>query len=432
MRRPLRHAEHFATAVDGMSAQGTPDPASREAAILPLMSLAQQLQTMPLGPSADFRAALRGRLLAVAAVGTAPMPELAPLDRARAWVSGWRVQRGLAAATAGMAAVIGIAGVSTAGVRSLPGEPFYAVKRTAESAQLALTHGDVARGKRHLANAERRLDEVRQLVGDDSAALAQLGLGDPMVTTYAFGGSVGTLVRETLDDMNDDTRTGSRLLTEAYRSGGETAPLKSLASFVRRQKAGLAEVLPELPGPARAAGAASLDLIADVEMRANALLTNGVCGTDCAPPPVIAAPETPATPAPAAQTTPAPADDLGPAPCACAEPEQTPEPAPQPTHSSPRPQPSSSGTPAPAPSPSPSREPRLSDLIPSLVPEPVRSPLVEVVDTVEDLLPSLPPAPAPIPVPAGEQLPAPDAAVAPAPAAQPRPAAGPLPLSPAQ
>lgn len=432
MRRPLRDAEQFATAFDGVSRQDASDVAGREAALAPLLSLASQLQALPLGPSPDFRDSLRTRLVAVASVGVTPAPVEAPLDRARAWVSGWRVQRGLAAATAGMAAVVGIAGVSTAGVRSLPGNPFYSVKRTAESAQLALTFGDAARGKRHLEQAERRLDEVKALVGEDASALGFLSLADPGVASYAFGGSTGELARDTLADMDSATSTGTRLLTEAYRDNGETESLKSLASFVRRQKAGLAEVLPALPAKARDAGARSLQLIADVEMRTNSLLTNGICGTDCAPPPVVTAPDVPATPEPAPQSTPDPkTDDLGPQPCSCGEAQPTPQPAPQPSQPAPSPQPSASAAPSPSPSPSPSREPRLSDLVPSAIPAPVRSPVVEVIDTVEDLLPLTAPVPLPAPMPA--PLTAPEGAQAGSAEsgaqAQPRPAAGPLPFS---
>ncbi|HVF20973.1 MAG TPA: DUF5667 domain-containing protein [Mycobacteriales bacterium] len=435
MRRPLRPTEHFAAVVDGASPTDARDVAGREAALTPLLSLSQQLQALPLGPSADFRDSLRSRLMAVAAVGVAPAPTPAPLDRARAWVSGWRVQRGLAAATASMAAVVAIAGVSTAGVRSLPGDPFYSVKRTGESAQLALTHGDVGRGKRHLELAERRLDEVKQLVGNDNAALRGLTAVGSSTTAYAFGIGDSALIRDTLGDMNASTTTGARLLTEAYREDGKTGPLKALRSFVRRQKAGLAEVLPELPVAAQEVGADSLQLIADVEMRTNALLTNGVCGTDCAPPPVVSTPEMPATPAPAAQTTPGPtSDDLGPQPCSCGQAQPTPQPAPKPTQPAPSPTPSRSPSPSPSSSPSPTREPRLSDLIPTAIPEPVRDPVVGVVDTIEDALPSLPPAPlpvpAPIPVPAGDasaELASPATAQA-----QPRPAAGPLPVTSAQ
>ncbi len=420
MRRPLRPAEQFAAAVDGSSV-GSP----RDTALSPLLALAQQLQALPLGPTPAFRDALRTRLMAVAAVSAPLGAAPTTVDRARATISGWRVQRGLAAATAGMAAVVGITGISTAGVRSLPGDPFYTVKRGTENVQLALTRGEEARGKRHLAQAESRLDEVGELVGDPSAAAA-LGAGSTSVSTYAFGGSTSSLIRDTLADMDEATSTGTRLLTEAYADDrDDTGPLKALASFVRRQKSGLADVIPALPAGAQKAGAASLALIADVEMRANALLTNGLCGEDCAPAPAVDASAAPlATPAPAPQPTPDATADLGPEPCNC-QAQPTPQPAPQPTR---QPQPAPSRTPSPQPSPStsPSEEPRLSDIVPSAVPAPVRSPLVEVIDTIEDLLPTLVPAPAPVPVPVPAPAPK-EPAMTSAPV-EPQPAAGPLAL----
>jgi len=419
MRRPHRSAEQFAAAVDSTAVD-----APRDTALSPLLALAQQLQALPLGPTPDFRDSLRMRLMAVAAVSAPELAVPSPAERLRATVTGWRVQRGLVAATAGMAAVVGIAGVSTAGVRSVPGDPFYSVKRGTEGVQLALTRGDVARGKRHLTQAETRLDEVSELVGDPSAAAA-LATASASVSSYAFGGGTTALVGDTLADMDDATRTGTRLLTEAYAEDrDDTAPLKALASFVRRQKAGLADVIPALPAGAQDAGAASLSLIAEVEMRVNALLTNGLCGTECVPAAEVAntEPEV-ASPAPAPQPTPgAPTDDLGPAPCDC-QAQPTPQPAPQPTRD-PQPTPSSSPTPRPTPSSSPSEEPRLSDVVPSAVPEPVRSPLVGVIDTVEDLLPTPLPTLAPVPAPKPKV-----SNVAPAAAsAQPRPAAGELAL----
>ncbi|HVE63464.1 MAG TPA: DUF5667 domain-containing protein [Mycobacteriales bacterium] len=461
MRRPLTPAQQFAAALDGLAvdpARGSADPTSADSttvvstsasAVSPLLALAQQLQALPLGPTPDFRDTLRTRLLAVAAVSTPLAAAPTPAERVRAAVSGWRVQRGLAAATAGMAAVVGIAGVSTAGVRSLPGDPFYSVKRGTEGVQLALTRGEVGRGKRHLAQAESRLDEVAELVGDPNAAAALFAASSvaassvgasSSVTVYAFGASTTELLRDTLSDMDSATRTGTRLLTAAYAEDrDDSGAIKALASFVRRQKSGLADVIPALPSGARAAGATSLALIADVEMQANALLTNGSCGENCAPAPAVepsVAPVAPiATPAPAPQPTP---DESTDAPGSEPEPSEnepeptpTPEPQPQPTREpEPQPSPTPSRTPAPepTPSPSPSDEPRLSDLVPTAVPEPVRSPVVDIIDTIEDLLPS---PLAGVAVPAAPN-PAPPGALSPrsgpVASAEPRPAAGPAAL----
>jgi hypothetical protein len=393
IRRDARAIDALAGALDGPAGAAV----AAEPAVVPLRALAEQLQALPLGPRPEFRDALRTRLMAVAAVAE---PDLAaplfasPAERARAWVEGWRVQRSLAATAAGMAAVVGIAGVGVASSRSLPGDPFYGVKRGAEGVQLSLARGDVAKGERHLQFAETRLEEVARLVGED-VALGSAGL-------TALGGSTAERVTDALADMDEATSRGTRLLTEAYREDRDADPLKTLAAFAKRQKSGLAEVLPALPAAARPAAEESLALIADVEMRAAALLNNGVCGQECAPAPVSPSPS--ATPQPQPQPEPTSTDSLGPQPCSC-----SPEPQPEPTATSePQPEPSrtSSPTPSSSPSPSPSSEP---SRVPVPLPSPVDEIVEDLIDEVEDLLPT------PLPtLPAAPQAPAAPAADQPA------------------
>src|SRR5205823_3690122 len=78
--------------------------------------------------------ALRGRLMSEAAIVLAPRPS---------WFSFPAILRPALAAAAIL--VLVLAGATNAAASSLPGDPLYAVKRTSEDVQLALTFDEVAR-----------------------------------------------------------------------------------------------------------------------------------------------------------------------------------------------------------------------------------------------------------------------------------------------
>ena len=66
---------------------------------------------------------------------------------------------------AAAAALVALAGTGTfASQDALPGDPMYGVKRVAESTGYALTFGEQAKARRHLEQAQRRLDEVEGMV----------------------------------------------------------------------------------------------------------------------------------------------------------------------------------------------------------------------------------------------------------------------------
>src|SRR5436305_529836 len=99
----------------------------------PMLAVAEALRAVPMaeGPRPEFRTALRQRLVAVATVQGVGATEK-PLQRARAAGSSWKVQRRLTALAAGAAVVTGVTGVGLGASRSLPGQPFYGVKRATE------------------------------------------------------------------------------------------------------------------------------------------------------------------------------------------------------------------------------------------------------------------------------------------------------------
>src|SRR3954454_20167550 len=132
-----------------------------------------------------------------------------------------------------MASVVALTGVAVGGSKSLPGDPFYGVKRGGEALELRTTHGDVAKGSKHLQFAAERLKEVKKLsLGRDGAFS---GSTDEPIAAGAFGGSSGERVRGALGDMDRETKAGSQLLTAAYRASNNDSPLEILSRFAGRQ-----------------------------------------------------------------------------------------------------------------------------------------------------------------------------------------------------
>jgi hypothetical protein len=349
-------------------------------------------------PRAEFRAALRTRLVAVASVRSADVAAPVPaknrtLESAVSWTQTRRAQRGIGLAAGAMASVVAVAGIAVAGSQSLPGDPFYGVKRGGEALELRTAGGDVAKGSKHLEFAAERLKEVRELsLGRDAAFSGSL---DQPVASTAFGGSVSKRVRGALTDMDRETRTGSDLLTSAYRDSNSDAPLEILSRFAGRQTRDLTALLPDLPAGARPQAESSLALVSRVAVESSQLLAVGVCTGQCAP--AQAAPSLPPTTGPMPQPAPNASTE---APCGC-------QPAPAPARTSdPTPAPTPDPTPEPttAPSPSPSR-PTPSPSPSSPLPVPT-----EVPSEVPTAVPSLP-----VPVPTLTPLPAVDVSLPPLP-----------------
>jgi hypothetical protein len=307
------------------------------------------------------------------------------LDSAVSWSQSRRAQRGIGVAAGAMASVVAVAGVAVAGSQSLPGDPFYGVKRGTEALELKTTDGAVAKGSKHLEFAAERLKEVRALSLGRDAAFGSAPTGPVAATT--FGGSRSSNVLEALADMDAETLAGSKLLTSAYRSSNDEAPLQILSSFASRQSRDLTKLLPSLPTSVRDDAEESLALVSGVAVDTSKLLAVGVCTGQCNP--TAAAPSLPPAnggpkpaPAPTATTD---------APCGCQpapEPARTPDP--QPTDASPAPEPTTAPSPtaasaSPSPKPSPS-----SSTLPVPVPTSSVPPLPIPLPTITPSLPALP------------------------------------------
>jgi hypothetical protein len=185
---------------------------------------------------------------------------------------------------AGLAALaVLLAGVSIAGSRSLPGQPFYAVKRAGEQIQLGFAIGPRANGTRHLQFARTRLHEVRALLRDErSLGPAVPGMpqaSGPGARPLAVGAD--SLVASTLRDMNAQTRAAHHDLTLAYRTDRDAAVLRQLARFAAAQQRSLGELLPELTSGARRAAGSGLTLLSRIDDQTQTMLTAGTCTSAC-------------------------------------------------------------------------------------------------------------------------------------------------------
>ena len=258
-----RRANEFAALLEQPAR--TDDPA-----LAPYLALAGALRAVPAaaGPSPDFRAALRQRLVAVATVQGVGQPQSAAA-RIRAAGITWNFQRRMAIVAGSAAAMTAIAGVGIGASRSLPGDAFYGVKRATEDVQLALTTGQEAKGKRHLEFARTRLHEVEALVGRNSA-LTDFMPGHVGALGHLSDAAKTSTIVSTLQDMDAETRAGAEDLLAVYADNGSAEVLRALDSFTRSQFSDLRDAVPDLPTAAQPRAERSLSLLAVVAERTRA------------------------------------------------------------------------------------------------------------------------------------------------------------------
>jgi hypothetical protein len=241
-------------------------------------------------PEEDFRTSLRAMLVATAqrdgigrtAVGapTAGRAAVAATqttasrgnkDSVRPAAVGLRSRRARGAIIVGLAAgTLALSGMSAASGDAMPGDPLYGVKRSTESARLALTTTDMMRGQLYLDFAGTRANEARDRArrGDRTGLVSML------------------------NDMDNQTVQGIRLLTNWAVERNDSAALDFIDAWVTTQRARLTGL------PAGSDGARlnqSLALLAGVQQRSAKLRAALGCGA-----------------------APGKADRLGPAPTDCA------------------------------------------------------------------------------------------------------------------
>jgi hypothetical protein len=252
--RDARAAEELAELLDGPEAHATwgDEPAGEELA--ELLSLASSLREVPAPrPHAGFRTALRERLVTEADAAAEPTPAPSLLDQVRDRVTVLRRSVSLAAASAACALLLATVGVVVAAQHAQPGDLLYGLKQTTESLRLGFAGDEVSVGLLHLEIAERRLGEV-----DEGARTLPSS----------------TLI-DTLGAMDHHTERGADLLLDAYHLGGDAELLSELVGFVDRQRAGLNDVIGELPVEAVPFAYRSLDLLDRIEHELSLVLFEG-------------------------------------------------------------------------------------------------------------------------------------------------------------
>lgn len=310
-------------------------------------------------PAPAFKLALRARLIEEASRRRAPFAGVrqAWLD----WNTAMRRSLRVVVAMAMLATLLmGGGALFALAEHTIPGQTLYPLKLARENAGLWFTRGDEPKGLRHLAIAERRVEEV--------GLLAEAGVREE------------ALYEDALDRLDFHTVKGSELLIKVFKERDDVTVLDKLKSFAEAQSQDLSARLPLLPAGVRANARDSLALLATVDQRANDLLRGCPCPEN---------PLAPATGEPAAQeegSSPAacracgaeaPGGGLGPSK---SDPPPADEPAPH------DPEPSDPGI---LPIPDTGVEP-VDDLVDQLD--------KEAEELIEDLLGTLPPA-APEPAP---------------------------------
>jgi uncharacterized protein DUF5667 len=271
-----RAARQFARALESPTRHGASrhDVSTRQ-----MVELTHRLSTMDLGagPDPEFRDRLRQRLIAVGTVANSqqevPKPRSPLADRIHATRE--RSHRRLAFAASALTVLVITGGFAVAeSHRALPGDMLYGLKRTTENVQVSLAGSDTAAGHEHLSIAATRLSEIRDLIGQRGGALGP-------IRYTASGGTLSAheakLVMSTLDDMDQQTRDGSVLLTKTAAKSGRTKPLTDLDHWARSQRNGVRAVHALVDGAAADRASASVQLLSKVINRVTALLGQPHC-----------------------------------------------------------------------------------------------------------------------------------------------------------
>jgi hypothetical protein len=218
-RRSHDDAQSFDAALTGR--------APKDEHIAELVRLAESLcQAAVAEPEPAFRQALRAQLMTEAATVLVPAPS-APRRLATVTPDHARpVRRRAAGVTAALVASAGVVGLVASSASAVPGQMLYPVKRSVESAELALHRDDASRGSFQLAQASERLAEARKLSAE---------------------GQSSTLIAETLDDFATSASTGSTRLFSDYSSHGATKSIQRVNQFAATSSLDLADLSSQLP-----------------------------------------------------------------------------------------------------------------------------------------------------------------------------------------
>jgi len=245
------------------AADGFHGAAGREASAGSLVALVERValagQSVP-GPGADFREALRARLVAEAPSLVAEGAAAAGAKRSRSRVPAQRSGRGtrtgarhsgesktggftgisaswrrrLLAAGVGVAVATGsVGGIAIASAGAEPGDPLYNAKKIFESLQLSLSGSPTDQGRDYLHLADIRLGEIDSLLNRPDVDLA----GSP---TQAY-------LNQTLTELRTVISEGGNLLVQQVGQDGDQTALHALADFLLTERQRVADLSWRLP-----------------------------------------------------------------------------------------------------------------------------------------------------------------------------------------
>lgn len=211
-------------------------------------------------PSPGFQEGLRAMLLAtierdgVGVAAAAPVTDRGAERRRRGITFSAKLRRRAWIAVAGAVVIGSLSGISQASDDANPGDTLYSVKRSAESARLALAASDQSRGELHLDFARTRLAEAVTITDQKE-------------------------LTATLADMSNETVLGERFLTTVALSGATGAPLDVIDRFVAAQRAGLRDLEHRLPAGYRDLFTPPQEILDKVMARSAQLRPLTACGT---------------------------------------------------------------------------------------------------------------------------------------------------------
>ncbi len=137
----------------------------------PLLVLSSRIEeVMPPPVPVERRAAMKARLMEVAAQGQAQPAQIAPevptrpvvipAEQKRSWI--WTILRRPVLVAAAMAALL-VLGIWWGAASALPDSPFYNIKLASENFMLNFAGGDADKANAHLRLANARLDDIQAM-----------------------------------------------------------------------------------------------------------------------------------------------------------------------------------------------------------------------------------------------------------------------------
>jgi hypothetical protein len=142
---------------------------------------------------------------------------------------------------------------------ALPGDSLYGVKQTTESALVGLTPGQGNKAQRQLDYAATRLDEIKQLNGEQVPATDK-----------------SADVSQALQGFDQQTAAGSRMWL-ASAGSGNSAELGALANWAQTQSQRLSQLRSDMPASAQPDADHSMRLLEDLRTRAQSLSNRQGC-----------------------------------------------------------------------------------------------------------------------------------------------------------